>query len=310
MHYTLHQLKVFLTVTETGSITKAAEELHLTQPAVSIQLKNFQDQFDIPLIELIGRKLYVTDFGKEVAESAGQIIREVETINDKGTAHHGELTGKLKISIVSTGQYIMPHFLSSFIKEHPNVNLVMDVTNKSKVVESLEKNQVDFSLVSLIPESLNVDRIELMENHLFLVGNTQEAQQYSSFQKKDWRKIPLIFREKGSGTRQTIENFFTKNKIDYKQTLTLTSNEAVKQAVIAGLGFSIMPIIGIRDELLNGTLKIIPIKGFPITSEWSLVWLKNKKFSPVARTYLEELKKNKEEIMKTKFNWIEENEPA
>jgi DNA-binding transcriptional LysR family regulator len=310
MHYTLHQLKVFLTVTETGSITKAAEELHLTQPAVSIQLKNFQDQFDIPLIELIGRKLYVTDFGKEVAESASQIIREVETINDKGTAHQGELTGKLKISIVSTGQYIMPHFLSSFIKEHPNVNLVMDVTNKAKVVESLEKNQVDFSLVSLIPESLNVDGIALMENHLFLVGNTQEAQKYASFQKKDWGKIPLIFREKGSGTRQTIENFFTKNKIGYKQTLTLTSNEAVKQAVIAGLGFSIMPIIGIRDELLNGTLKIIPIKGFPITSEWSLVWLKNKKFSPVARTYLEELKKNKEEIMKTKFSWIEENEPA
>jgi len=310
MHYTLHQLKVFLTVTETGSITKAAEELHLTQPAVSIQLKNFQDQFDIPLIELIGRKLYITDFGHEVADSANQILREVETINDKGTAHQGELTGKLKISIVSTGQYIMPHFLSSFIKEHPNVNLIMDVTNKAKVVESLEKNLVDFSLVSLIPETLNVDRIALMENHLFLVGNAQEAKQYESIRKKDLSKIPLIFREKGSGTRQTIENFFTKNKIDYKQTLTLTSNEAVKQAVIAGLGFSIMPTIGIRDELLNGTLKIIPISGFPITSEWNLVWLKKKKFSPVARTYLEELKKKKEEIMRTKFSWIEENEPA
>jgi len=310
MHYTLHQLKVFLTVTETGSITKAAEELHLTQPAVSIQLKNFQDQFDIPLIELIGRKLYITDFGHEVAESAHQILREVETINDKGTAHQGELTGKLKISIVSTGQYIMPHFLSSFIKEHPNVNLIMDVTNKAKVVESLEKNLVDFSLVSLIPETLNIDRIALMENHLFLVGNAHEAEQYQSIRKKDLSKIPLIFREKGSGTRQTIENFFTKNKIDFKQTLTLTSNEAVKQAVIAGLGFSIMPTIGIRDELLNGTLKIIPISGFPITSEWSLVWLKKKKFSPVARTYLEELKKKKEEIMRTKFSWIEENEPV
>lgn len=309
MHYTLHQLKVFLTITETGSITKAAEELHLTQPAVSIQLKNFQDQFDLPLIELIGRKLYVTEFGREVARSAQLILMEIENINDKGTAHKGKLTGKLKISIVSTGQYIMPHFLSSFIREHPNVNLIMDVTNKSKVVESLEKNQVDFSLVSLIPESLPVDRIALMENHLYLVGNAEETKQYKSIKKRDLNKIPLIFREKGSGTRQTIETFFTKNKIDYRQTLTLTSNEAVKQAVIAGLGFSIMPIIGIRDELLNGTLKIIPIPDFPITSEWSLVWLKKKKFSPVARTYLEELKKNKKEIITTKFSWIEENQP-
>src|SRR6056297_3295191 len=130
MNYTLHQLQVFLKVTEKGSITKAAEKLYLTQPAVSIQLKNFQDQFSIPLTEVVGRKLYVTDFGMEIAEAARKIIDEVDAINYKTLSYKGKLSGKLKISVASTGKYVMPYFLSEFMKEHTGVDLIMDVTNK------------------------------------------------------------------------------------------------------------------------------------------------------------------------------------
>src|SRR5690349_1442490 len=150
MNYTLNQLQVFLKITQTLSVTKAAEELHLTQPAVSIQLKNFQDQFDIPLTEVIGRKIYITDFGKEIADAAESILNQVEMIDLKTHAFRGHLTGRLKISVVSTGNYVMPYFLSSFMRQHEAVELVMDVTNKSKVIESLDKNTVDFSLVSII----------------------------------------------------------------------------------------------------------------------------------------------------------------
>ncbi|MGF1586915.1 MAG: LysR family transcriptional regulator [Bacteroidales bacterium] len=144
MNYTLNQLRVFLKVAQTLSITKAANELHLTQPAVSIQLKNFQGQFDIPLIEVINKKIYVTDFGKEIAEAAEKILTEVYAINFKLHAHKGQLTGRLKVSVVSTGSYIAPYFIAGFIKHNQGVELQMDVTNKSQVIIALKETKLIF----------------------------------------------------------------------------------------------------------------------------------------------------------------------
>ncbi|AXT62676.1 LysR family transcriptional regulator [Aquimarina sp. AD10] len=302
MHYTLHQLQIFSKIVEKQSITKASEELHLTQPAVSIQLRNFQNQFPIPLTEVIGRKLYVTDFGKEIAIAAEKILQEVKDINYKTLAYQGQLSGVLKISVVSTGKYIMPYFLSDFIKQHKDVELVLDVTNKAQVIQSLEKNTVDFSLVSVLPDKLQIEKIELMENQLYLVGNNDEKFEKDIYDKSIFAKLPLIYREQGSGTRFTMEQFIEKNNLPVSKKMELTSNEAVKQAVIAGLGYSIMPIIGIRNELKTGRLQIIPIKDFPIKSNWHMIWLKDKKFSLVATTFLEYLKKEKSTIIKKRFD--------
>lgn len=306
MNYTLHQLQVFLKITQTESITKASEQLYLTQPAVSIQLKNFQDQFEIPLTEIVGRKIFITDFGKEIAKAAENILNEVYAINYKTMAYKGQLTGRLKISIVSTGKYVMPFFLSDFLKKNEGVELFMDVTNKEKVVESLEKNEVDFSLVSVLPDHLLCDKIELMKNKLFLVGNSDVDLKKKKYTSKIFETMPLIYREKGSGTRLVMENFINKNELPVRKKMELTSNEAVKQAVIAGLGFSIMPLIGIKNELENGSLRIIPVNGFPIKSIWNLIWMKGKKFSPVAKSYLEFLENKKSTIIKEKFYWFEE----
>ena len=251
MKYTLNQLQIFLKVVQTKSVTKASEELHLTQPAVSIQLKNFQDQFEIPLAEVIGRKIYITDFGHEIAESAENIINQVYAINYKTMAHKGQLTGKLKISVVSTGKYVMPYFLADFMKEHQGIELKMDVTNKSQVIESLENNEVDFALVSILPTTLNIEKLDLLQNKLYLVGNAKLPTKNKLNTQEIFEKIPLIFREKGSGTRQTMESFINKNNILVLKKMELSSNEAVKQALLAGLGYSIMPLIGIRNELQN-----------------------------------------------------------
>lgn len=302
MNYTLHQLHVFLKVTQNQSITKAAELLHLTQPAVSIQLKNFQDQFDIPLTEIIGRKLYVTDFGKEIALAAEKIINEVTTINYKMQSYKGKLSGKLKISIVSTGKYIMPYFLSDFLKKNPEVELALDVTNKSKVIESLTKNEVDFSLVSVLPDTIKVASTALMANKLFLVTNFDTQYPEKNYDQSILETLPIIYREKGSGTRHVMERFINVNQLKVRNKLELTGNEAVKQAVIAGLGCSIMPLIGIKNELKNGNLQIIPIKGFPIQSTWNLIWQKNKQFSPVASAYLKYIEENKAQIITDKFD--------
>ena len=273
MDFTLHQLKVFTKLVEHQSITKASEELFLSQPAVSIQLKNFQKQFDIPLTEVVGRQLYVTDFGKEVARSAQRILDEVENINYKTKAFKGKLTGRISLSIVSTAKYVMPYFLSDFMQANSGVDLVMDVTNKTRVVESLEKNEVDFSLVSVLPENLSLNRIELMQNKLYLVGGTCLKRNPNHSVSRLFKKHPLLFREKGSATRNAMESFLMQKNISVFKKIELTSNEALKQSIVAGLGYSIMPLIGIKNELKNQDLEIIPYRGLPIISHWNLIWL-------------------------------------
>ncbi len=305
MNYTLNQLQIFLKITQTLSVTKAAEELHLTQPAVSIQLRNFQDQFDIPLTEVVGRKIYITDFGKEIAEAAQQIIDQVHTINHKTLQFKGQLSGRLKLSVVSTGKYVMPYFLTDFINQNSGIELLMDVTNKSRVVESLVNNEVDFSLVSVLPDSPVVEKLDLLQNKLYLIGNNERKFKKVPYSKALIKELPLIYREKGSGTRQTMEVFFERNKIEVTKKMELTSNEAIKQSVIAGLGYSIMPLIGIKNELRDGDLQIVPVNGLPIKTVWRLIWLKGKKHSPVAASFLNYIKKEKSTIVARHFEWYE-----
>jgi DNA-binding transcriptional LysR family regulator len=304
MNYTLHQLQVFLKVAEKESITLAAEELFLTQPAVSIQLKNFQDQFPIPLTEVVGRKLFVTDFGREIAEAAQKIINEVYAINYKTLAFQGNLSGRLKLSVVSTGKYVMPFFLTDFMRDHDRLELIMDVTNKLKVIRALERNEIDFALVSVLPENIKINAVPLLENKLFFVGSGGELSDEHLNKKQLFETKPLIFRESGSATRNAMEDFISKNKYKAIKKMELTSNEAVKQAVVAGLGYSIMPLIGIKNELKNKDLKIVQVKGLPLSTTWNLVWLQSKKLSPAAAAFLEYIEKEKERIIKENFSWI------
>ncbi len=301
MNYTIHQLMVFEKIVQTGSITKTAEALFMTQPAVSIQLKNLQHQFDIPLTEVIGRKLYVTDFGMEIFSIAQNIIAEMNAIKFKTQSYKGLLTGRLSFAIASTGKYVMPYYLSDFMKQHSGVDLVMEVTNRSAAIESVVKNKVDFALVSILPPDSTFQEEVLLENELFLVANHKMKTGKKELTIEDIKVLPLIFRENGSGTRSTMELFFNKYKTKEIKRMELTSNEAVKQAVLAGLGVSIMPLIGIRNEVKSGKLKIVPAAGLPIKTKWRLIWLKEKHLSPVAKAFIHYIKTNKQDIEKKHF---------
>ena len=291
MNYTLHHLQVFLEVVRQKSITKAAEELYMTQPALSIQLKNFQNQFDIPLTEVVGRQLYITEFGKSIAELAENVVREADTLKYKTKEYEGLFTGKLRISSASTGKYVIPYFLGPFVKKHSGIDLILDVSNKIMAMKSLKDNEIDFALVSVVPDELDVYEESLIENRLYLVGNTNE---YS-------KDLPLIFREEGSATRSVMDRYFQMGK--QRKRIELTSNEAVKQAVIAGLGYSLIPLIGMKNELLNQEVHIIPSKNLPITTNWRLIWMKNKKLSPVAKEFLNFVQLQKEQIVSANFSW-------
>lgn len=305
MNYTLHQLQIFHKVAQLQSITKASEELHLTQPAVSIQLKNFQDQFPIPLTEVVGRRLFITDFGREIARASEKILNEVHAINYRTLAFQGELAGRLKISAVSTGKYVMPYFLADFIRDNPGVELNMDVTNKARVVESLEANEVDFALVSVVPGHLRINRVELMQNRLYYVASPHLTLPASPTRRKLFEKVPLIYREHGSATRNAMETFIGQNRFEVRRKIELTSNEAVKQAVIAGLGASVMPLIGIKNELANNDLRIVPVSGLPLATTWNLIWLQAKKLSPAASAYLDYVSNYKEAVIQARFGWTD-----
>jgi len=299
MNFTLHQLQILLEVSRQDSLTKAAEEMYMTQPAISIQLKKLQSQFEIPITEKIGKKVYLTDFGNSIVEIAENILAEAKGLQYKTKEYKGLLTGKLRISSASTGKYVIPYLLSSFIHQYPGIDLTLDVSNKTTVVENLKNNEIDFALVSVLPEMLEVAEEILVENKLYLVGNT----------KKYNKEKPLIYREEGSATRMAMSKYLSKKNNDKakRKSISLTSNEAVKQALIAGLGQSILPLIGIKNELANEELFIIPSKGLPISTYWRLIWLKGKKLSPIANAYLNYLQKEKDQLIQEHFAWCNDD---
>jgi len=304
MNYTLHQLKIFLKVAENESITKASEELHLTQPAVSIQLKKLQDQFDIPLIEVVGRQLYVTEFGKKIAEASQRIIDETDNIKYTIDQYRGLLSGQIRIATVSTGKYVIPYFLKSFMDQFSGVDISIDVSNKTTVLKGMVENTSDFYLVSVLPEDISINSVALMENQLFLVGSPDHEIKIKSL--KDLEKVTLIFRENGSATRNAMERFIKFHEIRVKKRMELVSNEAVKQAVMAGLGYSIMPLIGLRNSIEGGSIKITPIKQLPLITEWNLVYSKGKNLSPAQAELINFVKQNKSRIIDEKFGWTKQ----
>jgi DNA-binding transcriptional LysR family regulator len=298
MNYTFHQLKIFLKVAELKSITNASKELYLSQPAVSMQLKKFQDQFEIPLTEVIGRQLYITDFGAEVVLISEKILEEAEALKSITSKYKGLITGRINISIVSTAKYVMPYFLKDFMKKYPDIEINIDVTNKKMVLERLEENRTDFALISILPDDMLLEKIELMKNYLFLIGP----------QLKDDKKFELnnslfLFREEGSATKKAMVDYLNKIDVTYRKKIELVSNEAVKQSILAGLGYSIMPIIGLKNELLNKSLRIISAPNLPIVTNWNLVYNKGKKLNPATLAFIEHINSSKAQIIEEYFSW-------
>lgn len=304
MNVTLRQLVIFLKVVDLKSITRAAEELHLSQPAVSIQLKKLQEQFDEPLTQLNGRQLEITPFGHDIADSARRVAAEMEEISYKTERFRGKIAGRLHLSVASTAKYVMPYFLAGFMREHPAVDLTMNVTNKRLVVRSLEDNEVDFSLVSVLPTRPQLERRELIENKLLLVARRGLISPQDATLPRLVANYPLLFREPGSATRDAMEDYLKGQDLPAVKRIELTSNEAVKQAILAGLGISIVPLIGLKDQLAAGELDIIPLPALPIVTHWNLVWRSDKKLSPVAAAYLDYVEQNKAAIAATEFAWI------
>ncbi|MFC3415686.1 LysR family transcriptional regulator [Algoriphagus hitonicola] len=305
MNISFTQLRALQAIHTHESITKAAKMLNMTQPAVSMQLKNLQEQFDVPLTEIIGKKIHITEFGQEMVGMADRIFAEMDQIEQRMLELKGLLAGKIRISAVSTGKYIIPYLVADFLKIHPHVEVSLEVSNRYKVLSHLEENSTDLALVSLSPEDLDLENIILAENHWHLASSPEHASHYQQkIEKGEWHKIPFILREKGSGTRVMMEKFFQDRDIHIQSKMELATNEAVKQAVMAGLGISLLSIYSMSKEVKEGRIKLLPLKGIPLKAEWKLIWLKQKKHPPAVKAFIRWISENKEKVFNDHFEKV------
>lgn len=302
MNLSIQQLKAFKAIAKYQSITKAAEAMNMTQPAVSIQLKNLQEHFEVPLTEIIGKKIHITEFGQELADTADRIFEELGKIEEKMLELKGLLGGKIRISAVSTGKYIIPYLMADFMKINPHVEISLEVSNRYNVLAHLQENSTDLALVSLWPDELDLESIQLAENKWYLTCAPEKKSLYEKYISEEaWTKIPFILREKGSGTRTMMEKFFTERDIHVESKLELATNEAVKQAVMAGLGASILSNFSMAQEIKDGRVAILEYPGLPLKADWKLIWLKQKKHSPAVKAFIRWLSENREKILAEHF---------
>ena len=286
MHLTLRQLKAFGAVARHLSFTRAAEELNLSQPAVSMQVKQLEGQVGQPLFEQMGKKIYLTEAGREVYHYAKEISGEIGNMEAALASLQGIEHGTLSISVATTAHYFAPKLLSIFYQRFPGVDVRLDVTNRETLLSQLSENVVDMVIMGQPPRGIEVESDEFMENPLVVIAPPDHH-----FAKE--RSIPVnhlssetfIVREKGSGTRSAMERFFKQHKMDLKTGMEVSSDEAIKQSVQAGLGLGIMSRDATQMELQLGLLCIPDVLHFPIVRHWYVVHRKGKRLSPVAAAF-------------------------
>lgn len=288
IHATLHQLKVFEATARHGSFTRAAEELFLTQPTVSMQVKQLTKAIGLPLFEQVGKRLFLTDAGKELFATCQEIFQKLEQLEMTIADLKGMKQGKLRLATITTTKYFMPRLLGPFCQQYPGVDVSLIVTNHEQVIDRLANNQDDLYVMSQLPENIDVKAHPFLENPLVVVApSNHPLTAEKNISLKRLAEEPFIMREPGSGTRRALQNMFDSEKLSVKVRLELGSNEAIKQAIAGGLGLSVLS----RHTLLtdNSDVTILDAAGFPIERYWYVVHLAGKQLSVVAQTFYEYL---------------------
>jgi DNA-binding transcriptional LysR family regulator len=285
MHITFNQLKVFREVARQLSITKAAQALHMTQPGVSMQLKQLELQVGLPLTEVIGKKLSLTDTGQTVLLSAQKIKDELQFLRETVAALKTGVQGHLKIGAVTTAQHFLPHLLGQFHRQYPQVTLSLKIRNRQEVLERLYHNQDDLVVLSQLPEDAHLISKQILEDALVCICPNSLWVPPTSLQNL-WQ-LPWLLREEGSGTRMVMERYFKDHHFQADIAMELGSGEAIIEAVSAGIGVSILPRSALPDNLQLKNIRTIDIEEPLPPHIWYAVFLKNKKILPAAMHFLE-----------------------
>ncbi len=295
---TLRQLQILLAVARHGGYTRAAEALHLTQPTVSMQVKKLSDNIGLPLFEQRGKKLQPTIAGTKTLAASQDILNRLELLGGEITSLTGEMKGELHIAVVTTAKYFMPHLLGVFVHRYPDVQPRLFVTNREKVLQRLQENQDDLLIMGKVPEELDVAATPFLDNDLVVIAPP-------GHHLANKRAIPLkqllnerfLLRESGSGTRLAMDKLFSDHNLTLTPYMELGSIEAIKQAVMAGLGISVMSRYNLRLELDSSKMCILDVKGFPLRRHWFAVHASQQKLSLVSQTFLDFIRSEGSQIL-------------
>jgi len=296
---TLHQLQVFEAVARQGSFTRAAEELLLTQPTVSQQIKQLTKAIGMPLFEQIGKRLYLTDAGREVLAVSRDISERFDQLEMTLANLKGLKQGNLRLAATTTAKYFVPRILGPFRHKYPGIKISLQVTNQAKVLERLADNLDDLYFTGQPPEGLDINLRPVLDNPLVVIAPHKHPLVHEkNIALQRLADEPLILRESGSGTRASIERFFAENRISMNVEMEIGSNEAIKQAVVGGLGISILSRYALSLEDPKGPLQVLDVEGFPIYRHWYVIYPASKQLSVVAQTFLDYLLNEGKQIAK------------
>ncbi|WP_372748587.1 LysR family transcriptional regulator [Litorivivens sp.] len=298
---TLRQLEILATVYRLGSIKAASEFLHLTQPTVSMQLKKLSESVGMSLYQMIGRKLTFTDSGREIAQSATRIFGELGALEMRLADLRGLKAGALRLSVVTTSKYFIPHMLGPFCERYPGIDIQLNVGNRRQIIERLEKGGDDFYVFSHPPEDVDTVSTEFLLNPLVAIAPASHPlARKRRISLAQLAQEPFLMREQGSGTRFAIEQFLQKHRLKLNVKMTIESNEAIKHAVMSGLGISILSAHTLTFGG-NAGLVELRVEKLPITTSWHMVWPKSKSLSPIADRFLQYVHDEGRQLIESEF---------
>lgn len=293
MHVTFRQLRLFLSVAEHLSITAAARACHVTQPTVSMQLRELSEAVGLPLYEQIGKRLYLTEAGEALVRSARAMEDEWSVFEQQIDAMKGLTRGRLRVAVVSTAKYFVPRLLGTFCAEHPDIDIALEVLNRDGVVARLRENRDDLYIMSMPPDDLELERHAFLPNPLNVIApHDHPLAGRKRIPLAELQSIRFIMREKGSGTRLACDQHFERVKFLPHVRLELGSNEAIKQAVAAGMGLSVISQHALNPSPAIEQLAVLDVEGFPVVSSWWTLYPAGKRLSPVATVFLDHVERN------------------
>lgn len=287
------QLQVFLSVHKHKSYSKAGEELGLTQPAVSSQIRLLEQATGSQLFEYIGKKLYYTPAGEKLAESINRIFSELDTLKHELEELEGLVAGELKIVGVNTAQYVIPYLLRPFLNLYPQIKINVSVVNRSNAIQRLSNNSDDLVIMGMVPEDKPFISLPFLNNELIAVAPFNHPLcEKNNPELEDFLSSGLLIREPGSGTRLALEEHCKQQRKSFESVMELGSNDIIKHAVVAGLGVAVLPKLSILSELQLGTLQEIKLPNFPLKRSWCLVYPRAKHPTPTMRAFISYIQQN------------------
>ncbi len=287
---TMRQFVVFEAVARHSSYSRAAEELHLSQPAVSMQVRQIEAVIELPLTEQIGKKIFLTDAGRVMQHASQNIAAQLKDLSQALNRLKGVEGGTIQLGITSTAKAVAAGILARFRQHYPRVNLALEVSNRAEVLEMLSQNRIDVAIMGQVPPDLGLTATRLMENPLVVVAPVNHPlRARQNIPLADLAGETFLVREPGSGTQDAMERFFAAQGLRIARSVSMNTNAAVKMAVQAGLGLGILSLQTLEMELALNRLAVLSVEGFPVIRHWYLVHREDKLLSPAAQAFKEDL---------------------